>query len=247
MKKLVSTAISASLVLSSLTCTAPALADPSSLRDLVGARGSSAESELSARGYALSNTIGSANMWWNDRSRTCVSVAVDNGRVASIQSASTNDCGKRASSSDAVAGIIAGAAAAGLIAALSGHHKHTDNRNNNAGYNSEFERGYNDAMYGSHYARNDSEAYHSGFMAGEAERSNRRHANSHIARGAPAAAGNACINKGESEWGVPPGSVSVVSNSEYAPGNFEIVLATGHWRARCLVTASGQVTKFRAN
>lgn len=64
------------------------------LGDLVGARGSSAESELQARGYELATHLGSAALWWNGRTKTCASVAVDQGRVQSIQQASASDCGK---------------------------------------------------------------------------------------------------------------------------------------------------------
>ena len=199
-----------------------------------------------ARGYKLEKTLGSANLWWNKNARICASVAVDNGRIASIESASASDCGK-GSNGNTLAGIAAGAAAVGLIAALSSHHDKSDHRDNNVTYNAEYQRGYNDGMYGGNYATNDSEAYHSGFMAGETERNNRRHANSAVARALPGAAGNACINKGEYEWGVPPGSVSVVSSRSYAPGNWEVTLATGHWRATCRVTQNGQVTDFRAN
>jgi hypothetical protein len=244
MKKLISTAVSAALVSASFIGAGPAFAaTPSGLGDLVGARGSSTESELTARGYAFQKNNGGAAMWWNGKSNTCASVLVDNGRVASIETASAGDCGK--SGGSAAAGIAAGALAIGLIAALSSHHKSNDDRNNNANYNGEYQRGYNDGMYSSHYATNDSEGYHSGYMAGETERNNRRHANSAIARSAPAAAGNACISKGEYEWGVPPGSVSVVSSSSYQSSNYEIILATGNWRARCRVTASGQVTDFK--
>jgi hypothetical protein len=169
---------------------------------------------------------------------------VANGRVASIQSASANDCGR--GGNDAVVGVVAGAAAIGLIAALSGHHKNSDNRNNNANYNGEYQRGYNDAMYGANYSNADSEAYHSGYMAGEAERNNRRHANSSVARGAPASASNACIARGENEWGVYPGNVSVVSSESHA-GNYDLTLATGHWRARCRVTPYGEVLSFKPN
>lgn len=65
-------------------------------------------------------------------------------------------------------------------------------------------------------------------MAGEAERNNRRYANSKVARALPGEAGNACIAKGEAEWGVYPGSVSVVSSYSYAPGNWQVTLATGN-------------------
>jgi hypothetical protein len=227
---------------------APAAAQTApGLGDLIGVRGSSLDGELQGRGYTLASNKGIAQMWWNSSTKKCVSVVVDNGRASSIESTSASDCGKSSGSDNAVAGVLAGAAAVGLIAALSGHHKNSENRNNNASYNGEYQRGYNDGMYSANYATNDSEAYHSGFMAGEAERNNRRHANSSISRSLPGAAGNACISKGEYEWGVPPGSVSVVSSSNYAPGNYEVTLATGHWRAICKVTADGQVTKFKPN
>jgi hypothetical protein len=139
-----------------------------------------------------------------------------------------------------IAGVAAGALAVGLIAALSGNYKNNDNRNNSANYNGEYQRGYNDGMYSANYSNSDSEGYHSGFMAGEAERNNRRYANTPIARSLPAAAGNACISKGEYEWGVYPGSVSVVSSDSHS-GNYDVTLATGHWRAICRVTPYGEV------
>lgn len=246
MKKFVSVAISTALMCSSVVPAGSALADtPAPLRDLIGARGSSFESEISARGYEFQKNLGSAALWWNSRSRNCVSVAVNNGRIASIEPASAGDCGK--SGHGDLAGIAAATAAVGLIAALSSHHGRSEHRDNNASYNTEYQRGYNDAMYGGHYSNTDTEAYHSGFMAGEAERNNRRHANSAVARALPGAAGNACIGRGETEWGVYPGSVSVVSSRSYAPGDWEVTLATGHWRATCRVTSNGQVTDFRAN
>jgi hypothetical protein len=64
------------------------------LDDLIGARGSSVESELESRGYEFAANLGSAALWWNHLTKTCVSVAVDQGRVQSIQQASASDCGK---------------------------------------------------------------------------------------------------------------------------------------------------------
>lgn len=245
MRKSISYLVSAAMLATPLAGISAANAETANgMGDLIGVRGSSVESDLASRGYKFGKNNGAAAMWWNDSQKKCVSVLVDNGRVASIESASSGDCGKSGGGGTA-AGVLAGAAAIGLIAALSSHHKNTDNRNNNAAYNGEYQRGYNDAMYGSHYATNDSEAYHSGYMAGDAERNNRRHANSAIARSAPAAAGNACISKGETEWGVAPGSVSVVSSTSYAPGNYELTLATGNWRAMCRVTVGGTVTEFK--
>ncbi|MCB2052485.1 MAG: hypothetical protein KDE63_13760 [Novosphingobium sp.] len=63
------------------------------LEDLIGARGSSVESELETRGYAFAGNLGSATLWWNARANSCVSVAVDQGRVQSIQTAPAQDCG----------------------------------------------------------------------------------------------------------------------------------------------------------
>jgi hypothetical protein len=64
------------------------------LEDLIGARGSSAEDELIARGYAFVSNPGSAARWWNARTRKCVSVAVGNGRVTSVLEAPPADCGQ---------------------------------------------------------------------------------------------------------------------------------------------------------
>lgn len=62
--------------------------------DLIGARGSSVESEMQARGYKLKGHLGSAALWWNPKANTCVSVAVDEGRVQSIVKSPKKDCGK---------------------------------------------------------------------------------------------------------------------------------------------------------
>jgi hypothetical protein len=72
--------------------------------DLIGARGSSVESEMQARGYEFATNLGSAALWWNAKTKACVSVAVDEGRVQSIQQASASDCGKSESHSSAGGG-----------------------------------------------------------------------------------------------------------------------------------------------
>jgi hypothetical protein len=71
---------------------------PQGLGDLIGARGSSVESELERRGYTFAGNLGSAVLWWNARTNTCASVAVDQGRVQSIQTATPADCGHSNSS-----------------------------------------------------------------------------------------------------------------------------------------------------
>jgi hypothetical protein len=81
------------------------------LGDLVGARGSSVEGELERRGYAFAGNLGSAALRWNARTNTCASVAVDQGRVQSIQTAPPADCGHGNS---------------GRHLASSGHQSHAD-------------------------------------------------------------------------------------------------------------------------
>lgn len=58
------------------------------------ARGSSVESELKPRGCGFATNLGSAALWWNARTKTCVSVAVDEGRVQPIVNSAARDCGK---------------------------------------------------------------------------------------------------------------------------------------------------------
>ena len=77
---------------------APALAQvtPSDVRDLVGARGSSGESELASRGYVdVGGQTGDDRKWtywWNERRGVCLSVATVNGRYDSIVATPAPDC-----------------------------------------------------------------------------------------------------------------------------------------------------------
>ncbi len=215
---------------------------PGDISDLVSMRGSSFEGEIERRGYEFIKKVGIAQFWWNANTKTCVSAAFDNGRVSSIESTAASDCGHSSGGSTA-AGIVAGAAAIGLIAALAGHHKKDASRNT-SDYNTVYQQGYNDAMYGGHYNNNDSEAYHSGYMAGEAEQNNRRHANSKLVRGAPAAAQYACNARSDEMWGVPKGSSVTVSVFDYGQGNYELTTASGHLRGKCSVNARGVVSDF---
>jgi hypothetical protein len=241
--KILTATLAATLVSSSFLIPLDAYARTAQgMDDLIGARGSSLDGELNRRGYKFARSVGVAGMWWNRSSKTCVSALVDDGRVQSIEPARAADCGKV--DEGELAGLAIGVAAAGLVAALSHHHKDGDNRNNSTAYNAEFQRGYHDAFYGAHYATNDSEAYHSGYMAGEAERNNRRHANSALVRGAPAAAQQACMRRADEFWDIPDGSAAAVSIFNYGQGNYEVTVASGHRRANCSVTAEGKVTGF---
>lgn len=250
MRKFLSSSLSISMIATSLAGFTPAHAQTAQgLEDMIGMRGSSTDSELERRGYSFVKNQGIAQMWWNASTRRCVSLAVDDGRVQSVQSTSAADCNQQQASSgndknDNLTGILVGAAAIGLVAALASHHKRSNDTKNNQGYNSEYERGYNDAMYSGHYAQNDSEAYHSGYMAGEAERNNRKAANTPIVRGAPAEAQRACARRGDEQFSVPAGSTVPVSVYDYGQGNYEVTVASGHQRANCSVNANGRISDF---
>ncbi len=81
-----------------LTSQAAAQVTPSDVRDLVGARGSSGESELASRGYVNVGGQGGDDRkwtyWWNERRGVCLSVATVNGRYDSIVSTPAPDCRK---------------------------------------------------------------------------------------------------------------------------------------------------------
>lgn len=239
MKKLIALTISAALLAGPIAAQAQT---PGDIDDLMGARGSSFETTMKSRGYAFVKKEGEAQYWWNAMDKTCVAATIANGRVDTLNRQDSSACG-HGGSGKAAAGIVAGVAAAGLIAALSHHHK-DDNSRNTANYNTEYERGYNDGMYSGDYSRNDSEAYHAGYMAGEAEANNRKHANTVLVRGAPAAAQNACKQRGDQYWGLPMGSTVPVSVFKYDTGLYEITVASGHERASCTVDGSGRVTGF---
>lgn len=236
MKKLIALTMSASLLAAPFAAQAQT---PGDIDDLIGARGSSFEGVMTSRGYEFVKKEGEAQYWWNSMDKTCVAVTIYNGRVDTINTQGKSHCGH---GGNTAAGIVAGAAAVGLIAALSHHHK--DDSRNTSEYNTEYERGYNDGMYGGHYSKHDSEAYHSGYMAGEAEGTNRKHSNSVLVRGAPAVAQNACKERGDRYWGVPSGSVVPVSVFKYDSGLYEITVASGHRRASCTVNGSGKISGF---
>jgi hypothetical protein len=81
------------------TCTAAAQTPPE-LSDLIGARAAGGENAMRSRGYE--NTGGQTGddrvwtMWWNPRSRTCVTVSTVNGRYDAITPSPAPDCGRSA-------------------------------------------------------------------------------------------------------------------------------------------------------
>lgn len=71
---------------------------PSAIADLVGARASSGETQLEARGYQFikGNTVRGEKwtFWWSAEQRQCVQVATLDGRYSAIQAVPAANCGQ---------------------------------------------------------------------------------------------------------------------------------------------------------
>jgi hypothetical protein len=69
---------------------------PADLNDLVGARGSSGETQMEARGYkqvrATRVRDQSWTFWWSDVQRQCVAISTDDGRYAAINVIPEQNC-----------------------------------------------------------------------------------------------------------------------------------------------------------
>lgn len=91
-----------SLIVLFISGDAMAQQTPYNVRDLVGARASSGESQLRSRGYLYVKTTTGDNVkwtnWWNSGSRTCITVATLNGIYDSIVSGPAEDCNRGSSS-----------------------------------------------------------------------------------------------------------------------------------------------------
>jgi hypothetical protein len=73
----------------------PAVAGPAapSVADLVGARGSSGESELQSRGYSSARVRGLTAYWWHPAG-ACVRVVTNQGRYQTVENVAASDCGR---------------------------------------------------------------------------------------------------------------------------------------------------------
>jgi len=204
--------------------------------DLQGARAAGAESELQRRGYSLAKTTGGSQFWWNSRTDTCIRVNVWDGRYQTVARASSSDCGKGGGAPSAGA-VVGAAVAVGLIAALASHKKKRGDTG--AAHDAEYERGYNDGLYGAHYDRDDSEGYHEGYLAGETEAQNRPYV-----QGAPSVARDACKRRADAFQNVPYGTSVPISVSDRGRGTWEMTMASGSYRSRCTVDARGTVQRM---
>lgn len=188
-RKVLSAAVSTALVAT------PALARPANqMTDIVGARASSGESQLEARGFThIVTNEGEYNTkhsyWWNSRDKNCLHVETYNGQYTAITDATRSDCHQGGGNSGAaVAGVAVGAA---LIAALASSHKshHHDNGQHLTAEADEaqYERGYSDGLHASSYHNYDrSDYYAQGYQAGVEQR--RTNTSRHSGRGGYAAA-----------------------------------------------------------
>lgn len=166
--------------------TAPAIADGADdLRDLIGARGSSGESTLRARGYEHVDTQQSgyvaAAHWWNEEEDDCVLVQTSNGRYVNITDASDQDCGHH-QGAGARAALAVGVGAAIIAALATRHHDDDDNnRDRDHNYRSDYNRGFSDGLHNAAYHNYDrSDGYTNGYQAGVQQRThNLRHRDNH--------------------------------------------------------------------
>lgn len=215
--------------------------------DLIGGRASSADSELRNRGYASGNGGEGRNnsryIYWR-RGDDCIQVLTRDGRVNSIVPAHINYCrgisDSSSSGNNTAAAVVAGVAIVGLAAAIAAHNRHHDDADRD--HDDEYSRGYQAGLYGSDYDdRHETEGYHEGYLAGESEASNRRHANSRWVRGAPTAAQEACSRRADDFQNRPYGSSVPIGVRDLGRGEYELTMATGAYRSRCIVSASGEV------
>jgi hypothetical protein len=183
MGRLVSIAAAAGLVITSAQA-APAR----QMTDLVGARGSSGESELEARGFTHISTVDGRNdtrysYWWNSRDKNCLRVETYDGRYTAITDASRSDCNQSGSAGAAAAvGAAAGIAILGALLSHKSHDHDNGQHLTNEAHEAEYERGYNDGMYGypyHNYGRDDT--YAQGYQAGVDQRG--RNSSAHSGRG----------------------------------------------------------------
>ena len=116
----------ATLVVAALVTAPIAAKKADSLRDLIGARGAGAETQLSNRGFEFisgdKTDDTSSTYWWHAGDKDCIVVRVQQGRVSAINDAKASDCGKKSGNDGAIAAAAIGAVAIGALL-LSGKDK----------------------------------------------------------------------------------------------------------------------------
>jgi hypothetical protein len=109
----------ATLAVTALAAAPIAAKKAESLRDLLGASGASAETQLQQRGFEYisgnKNDYAANSYWWDRNGKDCVVVEVMNGKVVTINDAKAEDCGKKSGNDAAIAAAAIGAVALGAI------------------------------------------------------------------------------------------------------------------------------------
>jgi hypothetical protein len=148
---------------------------PGSVRDLVGAKGSSGEQQLEYRGFHLisghTEYDSKISYWWNGNTKECIKVVTYDGSYRSIDKTSNADCNQKGGNGDKTAAVAVGAAALLGIVALASKSHHREGKDYDERGMSEFERGHRDGLYGQayhNYSRSD--AYSNGYDSGVRER-----------------------------------------------------------------------------
>jgi hypothetical protein len=148
---------------------------PGSVRDLVGAKGSSGEDQLEYRGFhRISGHIqddSKINYWWNGNTKECIKVVTYDGNFSSIDKTTNADCNQKGGGGDKTAAIAVGAAALLGIVALASKSHHRDGQEYDERGTAEFERGHRDGLYSQPYHNyNNNTSYSSGYDSGVRER-----------------------------------------------------------------------------
>jgi len=150
---------------------------PGSVRDLVGAKGSSGEDQLEYRGFhrisGHTEYDSKINYWWNGNTKECIKVVTYDGNFQSINKTTNADCHQKGDGGDKAAAVAVGAAALLGVVALASKSHHRDGKDYDERGTAEFERGHRDGLYGQpyhNYSRSD--AYSSGYDSGVRERAN---------------------------------------------------------------------------
>jgi hypothetical protein len=147
---------------------------------------------------------------------------------------------------------IAAAIVLGVAAVAHNKHHHKNGHHyKDANQDAEFERGYNDALYGGHYdTYSSNDAYSAGYQVGEKDNNNRvshnrRHRKNSEGHGAPAAARRACIAATIDKWGADFNSVVATGGQKFGDNEYVVEVTAGHSHARCEVSGSGNVFSLK--
>jgi len=145
--------------------------------------------------------------------------------------------------------VAIGAAVILGVAALA-HNKHNHKNGKHLSEEraeADYDRGYNDALYSSHYdTRGASDAYTSGYDAGEYERNNRvthnrHHRDENGHGGAPSLARRACVGEAADRWDIRPREIHAVKARKVGNDDYLVEVASGYQHASCEVSGDGEI------